>query len=113
MTVVRQPVAAVRREGGGVEVRLEDGSTEHVAGLFVGTTLHQRAPFAAQLGLELNPSGCVRVDELGRTSHPGVFAAGDLAHLPGLPMPMASVVMAAAAGQLAASAALATTRAVG
>ncbi len=77
---------------------------------------HHPAPAGAvrrAAGSGARPSGCVRVDELGRTSHPGVFAAGDLAHLPGLPMPMASVVMAAAAGQLAASAALATTRAVG
>ena len=34
-----------------------------------------------------------------------MFAAGDLAHTPAYPMPMASVIAAAAAGQLAASAA--------
>ena len=37
----------------------------------------------------------------GHTSVPGVFAAGDLAHVAELPMPMASVLAAAAAGQLA------------
>ena len=110
VTVLPGPVAAVRRAGDGVEVRLEDGTVESVASLFVGTTLHQRAPFAAQLGLELNPSGCVRIDELGRTSRPGVFAAGDLAHLPAFPMPMSAVILAAAAGQVAASAAIAMPR---
>ena len=63
----------------------------------------QRAPFAEQLGLTLNPSGCVEVDAFGRTSLPGVHAAGDMAHLAALPMPVQSVVAAAASGQTAAA----------
>ena len=50
------------------------------------------------------PSGCIEVDEFGRTSLPKVYAAGDLAHLAGLPMPLASVLSAAAAGLVAAAA---------
>ena len=49
-------------------------------------------------------SGCVEVDPFGRTSVPGVHAAGDMAHLAALPMPMASVMTAAASGQAAAAA---------
>ncbi|WP_182525040.1 NAD(P)/FAD-dependent oxidoreductase [Nocardioides dongkuii] len=45
-------------------------------------------------------------DELGRTSRPGVYAAGDLAHLAALPMPMPSVLTSAAAGLVAASSAV-------
>ena len=41
---------------------------------------------------------------MGRTSVPGVHAAGDMAHVAALPMPMASVMTAAAAGQVAAGA---------
>ena len=41
---------------------------------------------------------------MGRTSMPGVYAAGDCAHSAALPMPMASVLNAAAAGLLAATA---------
>jgi len=103
-------VTSVARHDGGVRVTLEgpDGEVRHeqVAGLFVKPAMTQAAPFAEQLGLELNPSGCVRVDEFGRTSRPGIFAGGDLAHLPAYPMPMATVTMAAAAGQLAASGAI-------
>ena len=87
----------------GATVSFEDGPPEEVAGLFVATTLAQRAPFAAQLGLALNPSGCVEVDAMGRTSVPGVHAAGDMAHVAALPMPMASVMTAAASGQVAAA----------
>jgi thioredoxin reductase len=88
----------------GAELSFESGPAEEVAGLFVATTLAQSAPFAEQLGLTLNPSGCVEVDAMGRTSVPGVHAAGDMAHVATLPMPMASVVAAAASGQVAAGA---------
>lgn len=100
-------VTAVDREGDGLRLMLDDGSSEDVAVLFVVPTLHQSAPFADQLGLERNPSGAVRVDEFGRTSVPGVLAGGDLAHLPAYPMPMASVVQASAAGQVAGNSAIA------
>jgi thioredoxin reductase len=107
-----EPIASVERRDAGVRVTLSAregidhgaaGQRQHedVSVLFVMPTLHQSAPFAAQLGLDLNPSGCVRIDEFGRTSRPGVYAAGDLAHQPTFPMPMASVVMAQSMGQLA------------
>lgn len=100
-----EPVTEVRRSGSGASVAFERGPAEEVGGLFVTTVLAQSAPFAEQLGLDLLPSGCVRVDEFGRTSRPGIYAAGDLAHLAALPMPLASVLTAAAAGLLAATAA--------
>ena len=109
-TVRTERVVAVERHDGGVRVVLEgvDGEQVHeqVAGLFVKPELHQSAPFAEQLGLELNPSGAVRVDEFGRSSRERVFCAGDMAHLPAYPMPMSSVVSSMAAGQVAASAAI-------
>jgi thioredoxin reductase len=91
----------------GATVTFADGPSEEVAGLFVRTAFSQRAPFAEQLGLRLNPSGCVEVDAFGRTSLPGVHAAGDMAHVAELPMPMQSVVAAAASGQAAAGSLLA------
>lgn len=104
--VVTGRVVRAAREGDEVVLTLEDGRQERVAALFVAPASHQAAPFAEQLGLELNPSGCVRIDELGRTSRAGVLAGGDLAHQAALPMPMVSVVQAMAGGQLAASGAL-------
>ena len=79
------------------------GPDEEVGGVFVTTELSQAAPFAEHLGLDLLPSGCVEVDAMGRTSLPGVHAAGDMAHVASLPMPMASVLTAAASGQVAAA----------
>jgi thioredoxin reductase len=78
-----------------------DGGKVVVDGLFTHPAFEQAAPFAAQLGLDLRDSGCVAVDVFGHTSVPGVMAAGDLAHVADLPMPMASVLAAAYAGQMA------------
>lgn len=96
------PVTSVSRDGEDVRITTEvDERT--VAGVFVASgTQRHRAPFADQLGLQLLPSGSIEIDEFGRTSMTGVFAAGDLAHRASLPGPMAAVLLAATAGQMAA-----------
>jgi thioredoxin reductase len=96
-------VAGLERAGDGVRVLLADGSAAEYGGVFVTPTLTQAAPFAGQLGLAMLPSGCVEVDVMGRTSLPGVHAAGDLAHHPDLGKPSASVLTAAASGLVAAT----------
>ncbi|NYF17951.1 thioredoxin reductase [Microbacterium sp. AK009] len=99
-------VTAVEPTDDGLVVRRRDGDSTEVGGLFVAPTSTQRSPFAAQLGLATLPSGGVEVDPMGRTSLPGVFAAGDMAHTAAMPGPMASLAVAIAAGQLAAAAAV-------
>lgn len=90
----------------GARVLLSDGSHLEVTGILLAPTFHQAAPFAGQLGLRLLDSGCVEIDDFGRTSVPGVFAGGDLAHRSSFPMPMPSVISSMAAGQMAAAAAV-------
>ncbi|MFI8522949.1 NAD(P)/FAD-dependent oxidoreductase [Promicromonospora sukumoe] len=97
-----EPVKELVRTADGARVVLADGPDEEVGGIFVAAEFGQRAPFAEQLGLTLLSSGAVEVDAMARTSLPGVFAAGDMAHTAAMPGPMASVLMAAASGQLAA-----------
>jgi len=99
-----EPVTGLVRSPSGAVASFESGPAIGIGGLFVSPVLSQASPFAQQLGLELLPSGCIRVDEFGRTSRSGVYAAGDLAHLAAFPMPLASVLNAAAAGLLAATA---------
>lgn len=100
-----QVQAIERVADGGLDLKLDRG-VEHVDGMFIGPPFIQSAPFAVQLGLELNDSGCIAVDAFQATSLPGVFAAGDAAHLRDLPMPMASVLTAQAAGLVAGAACL-------
>lgn len=94
------PVTGVATSAAGLVVT-SGSSAVVVDGLFAHPAFEQAAPFAAQLGLELRESGAVAIDLFGHTSVPGVFAAGDLAHVAELPMPMPSVLAAAHAGQLA------------
>lgn len=102
-TVVVDDVERVRASSTGVVVTRSDGSEIDARGFMVATTYEQATPFAARLGLDLLPSGCIEVDGFGRTSLPGVYAAGDLATTAELGMPMASVLNAAANGLLAAA----------
>jgi thioredoxin reductase len=104
VAVRTEPVTGVCASPVGARVSFETGPDEEVAGLYVSTAISQAAPFAEQLGLATLPSGCVEIDAMGRTSLPGVHAAGDMAHVSALPMPMASVMAAAASGQVAAAA---------
>ena len=106
LPVARSHVVGMRDTGSALDLTLADGSVESVDAAFLATTLRQRSSIPEQLGLALNESGCVRVDEFQRTSLPGVLAAGDMAHVAALPMPMAAVATAIAAGQVAASAAI-------
>lgn len=97
-------VNRVRAAADGVTVTA-GGEEFEVAGLFIAAgSFHQRAPFAEQLGLQLLDSGAIEIDDFGRTSVAGITAAGDLAHRASMPGPMTSVIQAAAAGQLAATA---------
>lgn len=100
--VSARPVDEVGPDGAHVRVSAGAHSTT-VAGIFVASVVsRQRAPFAEQLGLAMLPSGSIEIDDFGATSVPGILAAGDLAHRAALPGPMPAVVLAAAAGQLAA-----------
>ena len=74
-------------------VRLADGRTVPRAALFIRPALraHDHGP-APALGCELVAGGLVRVDADGRTSVPGVWAAGNAAN------PRAQVITAAGEG---------------
>lgn len=98
-----EPVTSVRRSPLGVCVELADGPEVQLGGLFVAPRWTQAAPFAERLRLDRSPMGAILVDAFGRTSRPGIYAAGDIAQPPGMPMPLASVLAAAATGQLAAA----------
>ncbi len=49
--------------------------------LFFSPRWRQHSDLAAQLGCEHTPDGSVQVNRQGQTSVPGIYAAGDMAHL--------------------------------
>lgn len=71
-----------------------DGSTDDRAGIFLVPTATP-SPLVAELGLEVDQSGQTIADQDGRTSMPGVFAAGDIT------TDRKAVALAAAAGSRA------------
>lgn len=101
-------VTEVSRDGEAVVVRVQDGSLVgeiRASAVLVATG---RAPNTGDLGLreagvETDEKGFIRVDSLMRTTHPDVFAAGDVTGGPGY------VYVAAYGGGIAAQAALAET----
>ena len=76
------PVAGIEATAA---VRLVDGRLLSFAGLFTATRVVPASPLPAQLGcaLEEGPMGqTLRVDASKQTTVPGVYACGDVAHLP-------------------------------
>jgi thioredoxin reductase len=103
ITLRAEPIARLARDGDRLrQVIFTDSRCLDRAGLFVHPPARQAAPFAASLGCDMLPDGVVAVDDLGRTSVPGVYAAGDMGRRPAMPLPGQLAAVAAAAGTLAA-----------
>jgi thioredoxin reductase len=95
VVIERTPVAEVTGEG--ASVRLRDGRTVALDGLFVATRIEQD-PLVGQLGCATSegPMGpVIQTDEFKMTTVPGVFACGDAARM------MASLSLAIGDGALA------------
>lgn len=78
-------------------VRLADGRVVEIHALFAQSKVSLSSPLASQLGLELEegPQGLHIKVQMGVTSQPGVFAAGDAAS------PMHNATLASASGVMA------------
>lgn len=79
-TVAPGDVAGLRVEDGTVRaVALRDGSEIPCAAVLVHAPLYMRGQLPERLGLAFNDAGLLETDAHGRTSLPGVYAAGDVA----------------------------------
>jgi thioredoxin reductase len=83
-------------------IEFHQGEPVTRAAAFLHAPTRQASDLPRQLGCTLLDDGSVMVDDLGQTSVPGVFAAGDMARRPSMPLPGAQVVIAAAEGAIAA-----------
>lgn len=103
VTVNEEPLASVGGDGASLQwLAFADGSQLTRSALFVHAPLRQRSDLPTQLGCRILDDGAVEINDLGQTSVPGVYAAGDMARRPALPVAGAQVVLAAAEGTLAA-----------
>lgn len=96
------PIAALEGDAPGLDgVRLADGRLVPLKAIFLGQYVRQPGRLAEMLGcaIEDTPVGQIlKVDQIGQTNVPGVFAAGDAARAAG------NVTLAAAAGTMAGTA---------
>ncbi|SDX69353.1 Thioredoxin reductase [Amycolatopsis xylanica] len=79
----------------------ESGEPLARTGIFAVGKYLQRSKLPEQLGCKMTPDGCVEIDDFQVTSVPGVYAAGDMAHRPTLPMAMPFVTNAVSSGMMA------------
>jgi thioredoxin reductase len=97
--VCEDPVSKAEGEPGrDIRLHLAPGWTLERRALFTHPVTRQRSGLAQQLGCTLLDDGSVLVNELGQTTVPGVYAAGDMCRIPAMPYPAAQVIMAAAQG---------------
>lgn len=91
-------IASIEGDSGHVRgVRLGDGRVIPCQAIFVGTKPQPHSSLAQDIGCLFDERGYVQVDELGRTSVPNFYAAGDMV------TPFHQLVMAAASGTAAGS----------
>ena len=80
MRVRTEPIARLAGNEGRLErIEFTHGPAERREALFVTTRRDQPNGLAATLGCELSAAGTIVTDADGRTSVPGVYAAGDAA----------------------------------
>jgi len=102
VTVIETPVVAIEGELDGMTLRFADGTELAREAVYHRAPVRPSTDLAARLGCGLLADGCVEVDELGRTTVAGVYAAGDAAHLKAVPEPVTLVAPSAADGVRAA-----------
>jgi thioredoxin reductase len=77
--VVETPIAQLRHTDGRLEALVfEDGTALQREAVFIRAAQEQHSSLPAALGCAINQHGYIQVDADGRTSIPGVYAAGDL-----------------------------------
>ena len=99
VAVVREPIVELVGDRGRLEaVRVEGGATVALDGGFVRPEWDADLSFLDGLALETDAAGHVVTDRSGRTSVPGVYAAGDVA----APGPQQLIVAAGGGARVAA-----------
>jgi thioredoxin reductase len=96
--VREEKIARLEGSNGSLEaVVFENGDVLARSALYIRPKQRQRSDLAERLGCAFTPQGLVAVDEVGRSSIPGLYVAGDAATR------MQQVVQAAAGGAMAAA----------
>jgi thioredoxin reductase len=97
-----EPVAELVGHNGQLErIVFSSGQSLPSQAAFIEPAWRQHSDLATQLGCQTLDDGTIAVDDFGRTSVTGVYAAGDMAKRPTMPIPGAQAIIAAAGGAIA------------
>lgn len=97
--LVEDRITALAGEDGYLEgVVFASQEERSYASGFVATQWFQASPFGTQLGCDLNPFGGILIDQFGRTTVPGIYAAGETLGQPSQLITSAAEGSRAAAG---------------
>jgi thioredoxin reductase (NADPH) len=77
VTVVRGPVESYRHAAGQIEALSVDAAAITCEMVFVSTPKRPRTELAKRLGARADAAGYLLTDDAGRTTVPGLYAAGD------------------------------------
>jgi len=76
--IIETPISRIEHENGKIRrVIFEDNTSKKVTAIFTKLAFQQQCPAIDSLGCELSEQGFVKIDEIGKTSVNGVYAAGD------------------------------------
>lgn len=91
--IIEKEIAFFKHENGYLQqIVFKDDTHQELTALYARPAFEQHSKLPEKLGCELTDDGYIKIDELKRTSIPGVFAAGDNT------IPFRSVANAVAAG---------------
>jgi thioredoxin reductase len=94
--IEERPIARLHAEGGTLQTIELEGGDRMPCELLFARPPQRHTPLVQQLALALDEQGFVKVDDMQRSSVPGVYAAGDLTTM------RQGALVAAAAGAMAA-----------
>lgn len=76
--VIETPVAELIQQNGNISaILLADGSKQELDALYARLQFEQHCPTPQNLGCAVNEQGYIQVDNMQRTTVPGVYACGD------------------------------------
>jgi thioredoxin reductase len=102
VTIREESIARVEGSDGHLGcIVFTDGAVLDRGAMFWSPRFRQRSDLTAQLGCTTFEDNCIEVNDLGLTSVPGVYAAGDMARRATMHGPAAAVIAAAASGTMA------------
>lgn len=76
--IIEKEISGIEHDGGHIrQLRFADGSERSIAAIYARVAFRQHCTIPEELGCEITEQGFLQIDDMHRTSVPGIYAAGD------------------------------------